>query len=483
MSSFSDGQARVAVPTNDPFDQSYVVQPGTGFDAVVGVFTDASRGTGAVLSNNQYVLTAAHVVFGEAVGPMQIAVDLTSGRQFVDVVEVFIHPDYAPDSTGYSSANDIAILRLATPAPVAGYEIYRGSDEVGSTFTLTGYGVAGTGSNGTVTNDPGDGVTKRTGQNQYEAVDGETVFGLDDFLGDPTPDGSLLFYDFDNGFSSGDALGQEFGLFGIGLGSAEVNSTPGDSGGPSFINGQIAGVVSGGTDSFVDVSPSIDSSFGEISFDTRVSFYQSWIDGIVGTSTPVDPTPDPTPVNPGDDLLFADLYGGVIIAGDGNDTVFGDIGNDIVYGNQANDVIYGGGGADILYGGKDVDVLFGGDAGDVLYGNKEADQVYGNQGDDTFFGGQLSDTMFGGQGNDVLNGNKGDDFLIGNLGADLFVFGRNGSFDVIIDYNASEGDAITGSAFTSATPITATADGLILSNGAEGVLLLGLQVGDTVVVL
>ena len=421
--SIVEPQARVSVPTT-AFDPAYVVEPGGQFDAVVGIFASGGRGSGALLGDGNYVLTAAHVVFGEPVGPMEIAIDLPSGRQFIDVAEVTIHPDYSPDFSGFSPANDIAILRLANPAPIAGYDIYRGSAEVGSVFTLTGYGVAGSGVNGTVANDPGDGVTKRTGQNRYDAVDGQG-FGPDDYLGDPTPDGSLLYYDFDNGNPANDSLGQSFGLFDLGLGSSEVNSTVGDSGAPTFINGQIAGVVSGGTsDGFSDVDGSLNASFGEISFDTRVSFFQTWIDSIVGNSLNGGGNPGTTgTANP--DTLFADANGGTIAAGDGNDTVFGNVAADIIYGNRNDDFLYGGGGNDVLYGGQ------------------------------------------------------GDDVLFGNGGADVFVITGGGGSDNIQDYNQAEGDIIVGGAFSPSSQSEFVNGGLLLREGDITLFLSGVSsIGD-----
>jgi hypothetical protein len=281
-------QGRVSVPVGDPFDTRYVVSPGGPTDAVVGVYNQFSRGSGTILGDGHYVLTAAHVVFGESADQMQIAVDLATGRIFLDVAEVIIHPDYSPDPiSGFSSANDIAIIRLAEQSPIAGYDIYRGGSEIGSTFTLVGYGIAGTGAEGQLANgeDPGSRDVKRTGQNLYEVLDGDTDFN--DVFGDITPDGSLLFYDFDDGTAAHDFFGQVLGINNTGLGLQEVSSTSGDSGGPNFINGQIAGVVSGGAAASGPDTTDIDggiinSSFGELSFDTRVSFFQDWIDSIVG---------------------------------------------------------------------------------------------------------------------------------------------------------------------------------------------------------
>ncbi|MEM6902991.1 MAG: trypsin-like serine protease, partial [Pseudomonadota bacterium] len=304
MINFSEPQARVSVPSADPFDPTYVVSPTAGFEAVVGVFNEFSRGTGVIIGDGDWVLTAAHVIFGEDPDNMRIVIDLPEGRFDVGVTEVIIHPDYSPDFTGYSSANDIALIRLAEDVEIQGYDIYRGNNELNETFQLVGYGIAGNGLNGQVAlqDDPGSGLTKRAGFNTYDLVDGTVLPGdlgqFNDVFGDVTPDGSLLFYDFDSGAAVNDAFGT-LGLVDLGLGIQEVNSTQGDSGGPTFINGQVAGLVSGGSRFIGENSPDIDeqinSSFGEISFDTRVSFFQDWIDGIVGDIFGPNPIPDPTP--------------------------------------------------------------------------------------------------------------------------------------------------------------------------------------------
>ena len=337
MSIFNSVTSRVSVPTSDPFDQSYVVSPGGATDAVVGVYNATNRGSGTLLGDGQWVLTAAHVIFNEPAANMQIAIDLPTGRVYLDVAETFVHEGY-DGSSGFNPANDIALIRLAERAPIAGYDIYRGNAEIGSAFTLVGYGIAGTGLNGqlSLSEDPGSGDVKRTGQNVYEGLDGAAP-ELDDIFGEPIPDGSLLFYDFDSGDPANDASPLLNGLSDLGLGETEVNSTSGDSGGPNFINGQIAGVVSGGTTTSDAGTTDIDggilnSSFGEISFDTRVSFYQNWIDNIVGDifndgmnpgdpilggpGDPTDPT-DPTDPDPGEpdipDVTFPLPLPGIVI--------------------------------------------------------------------------------------------------------------------------------------------------------------------------
>jgi len=110
--------------------------------------------------------------------------------------------------------------------------------------------------------------------------------------------GSVLQYDFDNGKSQNDAFGFFFDNPGLGLGQPEVNSAPGDSGGPTLTSGVITGITSYGVrlqtifGSTSDVDGELNSSFGEFGGDTRVSKYASFIDGITGGVTP---PPDTTP--------------------------------------------------------------------------------------------------------------------------------------------------------------------------------------------
>ena len=59
----------------------------------------------------------------------------------------------------------------------------------------------------------------------------------------------------------------------------EGTAAGGDSGGPAFINGQIAGVVSGGIEYLdTDSDPLWRRSYGNSEFYTRVSAYADWID-------------------------------------------------------------------------------------------------------------------------------------------------------------------------------------------------------------
>ena len=95
--------------------------------------------------------------------------------------------------------------------------------------------------------------------------------------------GTQLIADFDNGLSTNDALGRFIGSISTGLGEYEGLISPGDSGGPAFINGKIAGVASyvaalSNNSAHPDIDSLANSSYGEIGFWQRVSSYQQWID-------------------------------------------------------------------------------------------------------------------------------------------------------------------------------------------------------------
>lgn len=107
--------------------------------------------------------------------------------------------------------------------------------------------------------------------------------------------GTQLVADFDDGTMAHDALGRIIGRRDAGLGLDEGLIGPGDSGGPAFLGGQIAGVASytarlttsGGSP---DIDSLINSSFGEVAAWTRVSAYQQWIDQNLRANYPDAPT-------------------------------------------------------------------------------------------------------------------------------------------------------------------------------------------------
>ncbi len=267
------------VTVDDP--DNHLVQPGTGFDGVVMLTIDGGLCSGTLLSTGNHILTAAHCVTEQGtntlVGPNTILVtfEMPGGDVVIGASSVVIHPSY--DGNLFNGA-DVAVITLASTAPAGAerYDLYRGMDEVGKPSVKVGYGLTGTGDQG---EGPPDGI-KRIGQNRYDAV-GERLNGVVPFTFTPN---TQLVYDFDNGIAANDAFGTIVGIVDLGFGNQEVNSAQGDSGGPTFIDGLIAGVTSGGFGlPPSDVTDGTDSSFGEFSYDARVSTYAGWIDSVLGS--------------------------------------------------------------------------------------------------------------------------------------------------------------------------------------------------------
>jgi hypothetical protein len=251
---------------------------GQGFDGVVRISVGGYFGTGELLYDGQAVLTAAHL-FSNGVTSASITFDTTAGTQTLSSSQVTVHPAF--DTV--NDNNDLAIVWLNGRAPVSAdrYGLYRGGDEIGQSFTMVGYGQVGTGSAGsTGQSNPS---WRLKAQNTFDADAATLKKTLGQGMGWTPLASSQLMADFDNGNKVNDALGQLANLAGLGLGSNEGLIAAGDSGGPAFINGQIAGVAGYVTSLTLGViHPDVDnadnSSFGEIAAWQRVSHYQQWID-------------------------------------------------------------------------------------------------------------------------------------------------------------------------------------------------------------
>jgi hypothetical protein len=275
---------------------------GGTYSGVADLFLNTSEGgfgcTGALLSTGRHVLTAAHCVTdgagtptlidGEAFFPTTPTGTYTGIGETVTFKSVSVHPGWTGNFLG--GGNDLAVITLDSTAPAGAqrYELYTGSSELTQIYTKVGWGQVGLG-NGT----PIFAGGFRMGNNTYDAT-GELVepaFGL-------AANPGLLYYDFDDGlysqalgYAPHDAFGYWFGINHLGQGLAEVSAAPGDSGGPTFIDGKIAGIASFGltiwddalgalsilTSDSTDPTLGPDSSFGEFGGDTRVSYYADWI--------------------------------------------------------------------------------------------------------------------------------------------------------------------------------------------------------------
>ena len=304
----SENLRAVAQPLYTTFGDptNYLTGSGGPLDGAGMLILNRSDGTfgctGGLLWTGEHVLTAAHCVtdnFGNNVlqsGTVTFNGDNGDETIVIDASGTAIHNRWNGD---FIKGNDVAVLKLASVASsdITRYDIDRSSSgDVGAIVDKVGYGRSGSGNEGDILGF-GD---KRNGLNQYDDV-ADTMYQA---LGlKPNKDyirGAILQYDFDNGVAANDAFGFFFNDGDLGLGTSEVNSASGDSGGPAISNGEIVGITSYGiTLTYNDGTTSditanvLDSSFGEFSADTRVSAYAGFIDDAVGGGSDDGGTSEP----------------------------------------------------------------------------------------------------------------------------------------------------------------------------------------------
>ena len=277
------------VPTSDPHD---------GVAKLILTRTDGTFGcSGTLAADNIHVFTAAHCVADNNGNYI-----LTSGYATfegnpqsititIDAANSLSHPDYDGD---YIKGNDIAILKLVSiPSGVPGIPHATSGSEVGNTVDKSGYGISGYFDSGTEV-PPYYFGTQREGQNRYDAFADTMYVALGLTSGVDFIPGAIYQFDSDDGTAGHDAFGYFFGISNTGLGNSEVMSASGDSGGPTFENGELVGITSYGitlqytnratsdcTKQFGQ--PRLDSSCGEFAGDTRVASYSTWIDSVLNS--------------------------------------------------------------------------------------------------------------------------------------------------------------------------------------------------------
>jgi hypothetical protein len=175
---------------------------------------------------------------------------------------------------------DLAVITLVQDAPpgIPRYPLYGATDETGRLAVLAGYGLGGHGSTG---NDflfdawP----TKRAGLNRIDFVDDEQ-------------DTTFLLVDFDSGLPANNTI-ELLGVHSdLGFGGDEVGLGCGDSGGPIFIGGAIAGVMlATGQAAIGDATSLPDGSWGEATSALRISPYRNFILAATGGRAVFVPEP------------------------------------------------------------------------------------------------------------------------------------------------------------------------------------------------
>jgi len=276
-------KASAIVITSGNLSDFLSTQTGVGTSNVA-----SSLCSGSLLTSGLHFLTAAHCVLDSNTGLLGVSATVsftnTLGTTFnyssgaIVANQTFANTyDSINKTWAFTSGFDLAIIALTeiVDTSINRLSLYTGSGELGSVGTVIGYGRSGFGATGSVQGTFG---TRREGENEIDLIS----------------NGRILYYDFDNGLAAQNVIVGSS----LGRGAREVGIAPGDSGGPTLIGGQIAGIHSfiacsgaGITTCFSppDIDTTLNSSFGERFADTRVSSHITWINTTVSDTTIPEP--------------------------------------------------------------------------------------------------------------------------------------------------------------------------------------------------
>ena len=185
-------------------DSRYRTYPGDGYEGVVRVSLGGFFATGSLLFDGRAILTAAHLFEGRT-GSASVTFETRSGIQTLNISKTLIHSSYDKAQ----SNNDLALVWLTDTAPMDAnrYDIYRGSDEIGQSFTMVGYGKTGTESAGATTSGTASPIRLKA-ENKFDADASTLKIHLGSEMAWTPLAGAQLVADFDDGTSTHDSLGR-----------------------------------------------------------------------------------------------------------------------------------------------------------------------------------------------------------------------------------------------------------------------------------
>ncbi len=278
-------QAAGGVIRDDRADALYTTLASDAAYAAVGKISISRTGgnflgSGTLISPT-WVLTAAHVVDTAATNASGDVLSVSFTTSTGSVIAASTWFPHASWTGSLLEGWDIALIELATPVvDITPATWYTGTDEVGETATMVGYGKTGDGTTGAVLASG----TRRAGQNVLDGVGGGVVGSLNL----TSASDRIIFSDFDSPWANESTMGSSNPL------DLEYSIAPGDSGGGLFINiggtDYVAGVHSFGANVGDGVT---DSDYGDIMGSTRTSSFDAWISSFVPLAD-AGAAPEPT---------------------------------------------------------------------------------------------------------------------------------------------------------------------------------------------
>lgn len=294
----------VLAPSNTIGGGDTIYKPSSNKSGVVALIMQTNDGaficSGTLLSGGRHIATAAHCVAGT--DGLRNANSTTvhffngdpdtrtvaAGVSHTQLVsDYFIHPDYTGEVI---DQNDIAILRLhgAAPMEFERYDLHTPTSLTGAFVNIAGYGTRSTVGGAQGNTAPAGARTGylREGDNIFDYTWGDALFegfftdvvAGENFFGTADIQYSYVS-DFDNGLAAqsqsrriANALGLgpigEVNFNDNGVGAREIGVAGGDSGGPGFVNGDLASINSYGLTfgaGFGDFGGGLNSGWGEFS--------------------------------------------------------------------------------------------------------------------------------------------------------------------------------------------------------------------------